>query len=167
MLRAQDVLIVLKLAALGRPISYAALGASLGISASQTHSAAKRAIEAGLLREDLQVRGRAVLEMLKSLRFFLPAVFRGLERGMPTAHGASPIREWIVADSEPVPVWPDAQGTVRGIALEPIYKTAPLAAKSDPNLYELLVLVDALRIGRSREAEFAEAELGKRLGVQD
>ena len=38
-----------------------------------------------------------------------------------------------------------------------------MAAKSDPKLYELLALVDTLRVGRARERTMAEEELRKRL----
>ncbi|MEG7523780.1 MAG: hypothetical protein M3H12_11860 [Chromatiales bacterium] len=45
----------------------------------------------------------------------------------------------------------------------PLYKSAPGAAKRDPALYELLVLVDAIRGGRARERELAIKELRARL----
>jgi len=48
------------------------------------------------------------------------------------------------------PVWPWPDGDTRGIALEPLDKTAPIAALRDPVLYEFLVLVDAIRDGRAR-----------------
>ena len=35
--------------------------------------------------------------------------------------------------------------------------------KNDPELYDLLTLVDALRIGRMREKKFAEEEIRDRL----
>jgi hypothetical protein len=39
----------------------------------------------------------------------------------------------------------------------------PLAAKSDPALYELLALFDALRMGQARERELASRLLEERL----
>jgi len=48
------------------------------------------------------------------------------------------------------PVWPWPDGDTRGIALEPLDKTAPIAALRDPVLYEFLALVDAIRDGRAR-----------------
>jgi len=56
-------------------------------------------------------------------------------------------------------VWPDPEGTVRGESLEPIYKTAPLAARRDPHLYQTLALIDAIRGGRARERKLAEKKL--------
>ncbi len=81
---------------------------------------------------------------------------------MPTAYAAPPLSEHISSEDLP-PVWPDPDGTVRGLALEPLYRTAPQAAKADPKLYQLLALVDALRMGRARERKLAEDELKQRL----
>jgi hypothetical protein len=47
--------------------------------------------------------------------------------------------------------------------LAPLYRSAPEAALRDPQLYELLVLVDAMRAGRARERKLASDELGRRL----
>lgn len=87
-------------------------------------------------------------------------------RGIPTAHAASPLKEQISRGDEPIPVWPHAEGTERGIACEPLYKTVPHAAVLDEKLYEALALVDVLRIGRAREVELAKFELGRLLGVR-
>ena len=57
----------------------------------------------------------------------------------------------------------DADGSVRGLTLEPLHKAAPKAARQDPMLYELLALIDALRDGRVRERHIAERELTARL----
>jgi hypothetical protein len=71
----------------------------------------------------------------------------------------------VVAD-EPLPVWPDPQGEVRGAAFSPLYKSAPKAARADPALYELLVLVDAIRGGLARERKIAISKLNARLSDQ-
>jgi hypothetical protein len=65
--------------------------------------------------------------------------------------------------TDPPPVWPDPEGSTRGVAFEPLYPTVPQAARRDPALYELLALVDAVRDGRARERKIAEKELVKRL----
>ena len=41
--------------------------------------------------------------------------------------------------------WPDPNGTVRGLALEPLYRTLPKPTKSDHKLHELLALVATIR----------------------
>ena len=60
-------------------------------------------------------------------------------------------------------MWPHKAGTVRGAAFYPLYPTVPDAALANPALYELLVLVDAVRGGSLRERALAVAELDKRL----
>jgi hypothetical protein len=83
-------------------------------------------------------------------------------RGLPTAYGAPPLEQEIAGDDLP-PVWPDARGTVRGESLEPLHPSVPRASRKDAQLYELLALVDAVRIGRARERKLAEQHLIKRL----
>ena len=82
---------------------------------------------------------------------------------MPTVHAAPPLEDKFAPSEEPPPVWPDPEGRVRGTAFSPIYKAAPVAARQDKPLYELLVLVDAIRDGRARERQFAVTELRRRL----
>ncbi len=82
---------------------------------------------------------------------------------MATERSAPPLNSQILEQEGLGPVWPTAEGSVRGIACEPIYKTVPIAAAQDSVLYQYLALVDALRIGNSREQNLARAELAKRL----
>lgn len=48
---------------------------------------------------------------------------------------------------------------------EPLFKSAPYAVRQDAELYALLALVDAIRIGQPRERNLAIKLLGKHLGV--
>ena len=84
-------------------------------------------------------------------------------RGMPTAYAAPPLSDQISGSGDLPPVWPDAEGTVRGITLEPLHRAAVKAARRDPALHELLALIDAVRDGRARERQLAEKELSARL----
>ncbi len=115
---------------------------------SEVHGAAKRAIATRLA---IKV-GNTISPNIRNLEEFLlhgiQYVFipeRGrLVRGTPTAYAAEPMDSYVVADNEPPPVWPDPEGEVRGISfspLYPLYKSAPLAAKKDLKLYQLLSLV--------------------------
>jgi hypothetical protein len=167
-LKPQDVLVVLKLLAIGqRSWSYAWLAVQLGMSPSQLHSAVKRALAAQLAVR----KGDEIVPNIRNLEEFivhgLKYVFvpeQGeMTRGIPTGHAAPPLNKHFVSTGEPSPVWPDARGEVRGSAFSPLYSLAPRAARSDPQLYELLVLVDAIRGGRAREREIAIKELKKRL----
>lgn len=71
-------------------------------------------------------------------------------------YAAEPLCRLIKAGSKPIPAWADPSGTMRGITLAPLYKTAPKAAMLDSLLYERLALIDAVRDGRVRERNLAE-----------
>jgi hypothetical protein len=45
----------------------------------------------------------------------------------------------------------------------PLYDSVPGAARRDPALYDLLALIDAIRMGRARERNVAEKEITQRL----
>ena len=167
-LKPQDVLFLLKLISVGKtPWSYNALAVELGMSPSEVHAAAKRAISARLaIKEDNNVWPdiRNLEEfLLHGIQYIFVPERGGLNHGMPTAYASAPMDSYFVEDNEPPPVWPDPEGKVRGESFSPLYKSAPVAAKNDQRLYELLALVDAIRGGRAREREFAKKELKKRL----
>lgn len=167
-LKPQDVLVVLKLVALGgEPWSYNSLALELAMSPSEVHGAVKRILAARLaVRFDDEIRPH-ISHLMDFLLYGVPYVFvpdRGeLLRGMATGYAASPMEGQFVLGDEPPPVWPDAEGEVRGLAFSPLYKSAPKAARNDQALYELLVLVDGVRGGRARERDFASKELRRRL----
>lgn len=165
MLKPQDVLIVLKLFSLGREEwTYKSLSSSLSMSASETHAGVKRATAAGLIHEQRRPLVEACKEFaLHGVRYAYYPERGGPARGIPTSIGAPPLAELFSRHESSVPVWPYASGTVRGEALKPLYKTAPQAAEADPFLYELLVLVDALRAGRARERSIAGELLEQRM----
>ncbi|MDR2906482.1 MAG: hypothetical protein LBU91_00630, partial [Bacteroidales bacterium] len=70
------------------------------------------------------------------------------------------IKEHITQNDD-VFVWSYSYGTNRGLAIEPLYKTVPKIVATDPELYNLLVIVDTLRMGRTREVKIAISELDK------
>ncbi len=86
-----------------------------------------------------------------------------MTRGIPTAHAAPPLADVVRSEGAIQPVWPFAEGEVRGISFSPLFHTVPLAAMRDRVLYELLALTDALRGGRAREREQASRLLKERL----
>jgi hypothetical protein len=162
-----DVVVLLKLLlerASPNTKSYAQLSKELNISASEIHAAVRRAIEGGLINPESRLPLRKPLEdyLLHGVRYAFPGKPGPSARGIPTAHAAPPLADQISSDELP-PVWPDPEGTVKGYSIEPLYGSAPIAAKADAKLYELLALVDALRIGRARERKLAEEELRNRI----
>lgn len=169
MLKPQDIFVLLKLVVMGsRPWTYAILAVELGMSPSQTHSAVKRTLAANLTvrqGEKIVPHFRNLAEFLiHGLKYVFWAEQGEMTRGVPTAYAAPPLVELLVSTAtEPPPVWPDPDGEVRGIAFQPLHKQAPQTARTDKNLYELLILVDAIRSGRAREREIATKKLQIRL----
>jgi hypothetical protein len=169
-LKPQDILVLLKLVAMGRrPWSYASLAGSLGMSPSQVHSAIKRvlAVQLAVKKEDVIVPNIRNLDefLVHGLKYVFAPELGKVTRGIPTSYAASPLNKTILAGDEPPPVWPSADGRVRGQAFPPLYKLAPKAILEDNSFYELLALVDAIRGGRAREREIAVKELRKRLDM--
>ena len=162
-LHPQDIVVALKLA-LHPGLTIQKLADSLGLSLSAIHRSVSRAKAAGLLRADRQPVRHALREfVLHGLRYAFPAIRGSMTPGMPTAHAALPLSEQIHAGLEPIPVWPDSSGEARGEALEPLYPSVPEAARADPELYQLLALIDALRGGRARERNLASEHLTRLL----
>jgi DNA-binding Lrp family transcriptional regulator len=167
-LKPQDVYVLLKLVSTGgRRPPYSQLASELGMSASEVHASIKRAQASGLLHGPMleERPNLAAMEsfLIHGLRYVFPAERGELTRGVATSYGAPPMRQLMTRASDPAPVWPHPEGKQRGIALAPLYKTAPAAALRDKKFYELLALADTLRDGRVRERKLAEAELHRRL----
>lgn len=168
LLKPQDILFLLKLVAIGdKPWSYNKLAVSLDMSPAEVHAASRRAVAAHLAIKEKD-RIRAVSRNLGELlvhgaRYIFPPERGGLARGLPTLSSAPPLNAEMAASSELPFVWPDPEGQVRGLAFSPLYRSVPKAARADSRLYELLVLVDAIRGGQARERQLATAELKKRL----
>jgi hypothetical protein len=101
--------------------------------------------------------------LLHGMKYAFPAEHGEVTRGVPTSYAAEPLRSEISPSNDLPPVWPWPNGDTRGVGLEPLYKSAPMAALRDPVLYEFLALVDALRDGRARERNLAGRDLVKRL----
>ncbi|MCA1804391.1 MAG: MarR family transcriptional regulator [Xanthomonadaceae bacterium] len=167
-LKPQDVLVLLKLIAIQKKEwSYNGLAVELGMSPSEVHGAGQRALAAQLAvkRAGSMVPNVRNLEefLVHGIRYAFFPEWGGLARGMPTLFGASPLAERIVPSAEPVPVWPDPEGEAYGSSFMPLYKSAPKAARADAALYELLVLVDAIRGGKARERNMGVKEIQGRL----
>lgn len=169
-LRSQDVVVLLALVARsGETTTQAEIARALGMSVSSLHECLRRACDAGLARREGRTLAEPVREALREflvhgVRYAFAAKIGSPARGMPTAHAAPPLRDAIDPGEDPPPVWPDAQGRVRGSSVRPLHRSVPAAARRDPRLYELLALVDALRVGRARERKLAAELLRERIG---
>lgn len=160
-LKPQDLYVVLALLSRTEPPAslYPALAALTGLAVSAVHASLKRATGSRLVmfqeRRPVVLKA-ALLEFLEhGARYAFPPVQGGLTRGVPTAYAAAPLNELIAPSADPPPVWPHAKGSVRGLALAPLYPSVPEAALHDARLYALLALLDALRMGQARERSAA------------
>jgi hypothetical protein len=163
-----DLLVLLKLVSSGSAsIPVRRLADALGgASKSAVQVSLQRLSAHGLLREAEGKRkvNRLVTRDLfaTAVQWIAPAIVGGFELGLPTAHAAPPLVDKMRGDADPV-VMAFAEGPCRGRKVTPLHPRAPQAAKTDPKLYELLSLVDALRIGGARDREVAAAELRRRI----
>ena len=168
-LKPQDIVVLLKLVAIGpEPWTFQRLSAELSISQSEVHACVRRAVVARLMSDATTASGRPVREallefLIHGIKYAFPPERGALTRGVPTGYSAPPLNKVIVGSSDPPPVWPYAEGSVRGLAFAPLYPSVPAAALQDSRLYELLALVDAIRDGRARERNIAAKELESRL----
>ncbi len=167
-LKPQDVVVALKITAnMDRSFTFAELASELFMSTSEVHAATRRAeISRLLAREDRRVIPiRTALQefVVHGIKYAFPAHTGPVARGTATAAGAAPLMELFARGDELPHVWPDVEGKDRGLSLLPLYPSVPAAARMDSRLYELLALIDALRVGAAREREAATSELLRRL----
>ncbi|MDR0277545.1 MAG: hypothetical protein LBJ37_06655 [Paucimonas sp.] len=181
-MKAQDVVLLFKLLALDETGSTSpatgaekytlrSLSASLGLSKSEISNSLARCREAGLLMDDFEtslpkVNRRALFHIAEhALKYFFPVKLGAIVRGIPTAFSAPALSKSLKSAGELILVWPESCGTARGQAVDPLYKTVPLAVNQDPALYHYLALVDAIRVGGPREVSVAAALLKSGMGL--
>ena len=170
MLKPQDILVALKLFVLhegAKLHSFASIANSVGLSASETHAAVKRASRSRLLTSMNSLGSRrsclpqaSASHLLRFVENGLPYVFPAEKgtviSGMPTGVGAEPLRDaMVVGQDELLPVWPSKTGDCKGISFKPLYRSCPYAAGNDPRLYRLLALIDAIRDDGLRQRQVA------------
>jgi hypothetical protein len=150
-----------------------ALEDATGISKSQVNLSLKRCQDVGLLRHDRKtglprVNAKALTEFIVfGLKYVFPARPAEIVRGVATAFAAPVLEQKLMSAGELIPVWPDARGNTKGQSIEPLFKSVPIAVRKDPELYALLALVDAIRIGQPREVNLAIGLLKQHMEVRE
>lgn len=147
----------------GRLESYSvrSLATETGISKSQVSLSINRILDVGLAVRDQshgypKVNRKALYEFIVyGLRYVFPARPGSLTRGIATSVGAPVFKHKLMTAGDSVPVWPDARGKTKGVAVEPLFKSATHAVRLDSKMYAMLSLVDAIRIGSARERKVA------------
>ena len=190
MLKPQDVVLLLKLLANSEHLkwSQAQMARDLCISVSEINAAIKRLITSGLLiiaspvlmglrdlNERLQSQQQSdrlyqpILKaceewLISGVKYMFPAKLGAITSGIVTSY-ASPVLKGYTSRSEPMPVWPYAEGQQRGMSLDPLYPSVPKSVSlfPDAEFYDLLCLVDTLRQGNIRERAQASKILTERI----
>jgi hypothetical protein len=140
--------------------TYRKLSKHLFISLSEANHAVKRCISAGLLfklgSRDIKVNRSVLANFIHygaGISFYTES--GRIVRGIPTSYAAPVFKDIFASSNATPPVWPCARGTVRGVAITPLYKSVSKAVMIDSWLYRQLALVDIFRIGSAREKEQA------------
>ncbi|MDF1685129.1 MAG: hypothetical protein P1U36_10815 [Legionellaceae bacterium] len=168
-IKSQDIVVLVKILANQSDIPWSqnTLARELCLSPSQINMAFKRLVTAGLMTPyHPPSKPQPIIQaceefFIHGLKYVFPAKLGEIARGVPTSYAAPILNEHIVAGHDPVPVWPYADGEVRGLALKPLYSSVPAAVikNPDPLFYNMLALLDAIRCGRAREKQIAIQEL--------
>lgn len=168
MLHPSDIYVLCGLLVADDGWTYRELARELGLPHPLVQRALQRAEEAGLYASESRQVHRANLEefLLHGLRFLAPVKLGGVVPGVPAAWAAPPVSRVIRESGDLPPVWPAAEGRVRGQALTPLHKAAVKAAEDMPQLGELLAIVDSLRAGDIRVRSVAADMLTQRMRAQ-
>lgn len=163
-MRPQDIAVLMKIAAKQQQEWYMKdLAYELEISASEVSESINRSIIAGLISQDKRsLKKLALLDFLQyGFQYVYPQQLGAIVRGIATAHSAAPLNDEIMSDT--AYVWPYPNGDLRGQSLEPLYPNLPSACLKDSQFYELMALIEAIRIGKVREKSLAIKRISERL----
>jgi len=153
--------------------SVRSLARETGISKSQVNLILQRCFEVGLAKRDrhLDVPRANTTALINLIIYGIPYIFPAklgtVTRGIATSLAAPVLEGKLFSAGELPPIWPDAQGKTKGLAIEPLYKSVPYAVKRDPDLYVLLALVDSIRIGHARERNLATELLKEQIEMRN
>jgi hypothetical protein len=163
-LKPQDVALLLKVLVKGKSNwRQVDISSELEISQGEVAKSLARLRKSGFIFDN-RVNRSAVMEFLShGLKYIFPADVGALAIGIPTGISAPFFKNKIVQGIEDVYVWPSSKGNMRGQVIVPFYPQLAEAVLKDNKFYELLSLVEVLRIGRTREKKIAEEELRKRI----
>lgn len=163
-MKPQDLVVLLKVINEdNKPWTQLSIAKALMMSQSEVSESLARSTYARLLYENgRKVARQPLMDLLQyGIALVFPLQPGNIVRGIPTAHSASPLKDLIENDEQYV--WPYAKGSVRGHAIQPLYSSVLPLIEQDHELYEMLALVDALRVGKARERNLAIDLLKKKL----
>ena len=169
-LKPQDTLLAVKYWSLkerNQESSVRSISETTGISVSEISKGAKRLKAARLLVErdrKLFIESKALFEWLGyGVRYAYANESTGYGRGMETSWNCPLLESEMVPPSPPI-VWPVSGGNTEGAFIKPIHEAVPFAAKHDDQLYQMMSLIESIRMGKPRELEIARNLLLELLG---
>ena len=164
-MRPHDVVVLLKIISINNEWLNKDLSESLFISSSEISESLNRSMIARLISPDKKkVFKNALIRFIENgLAFVFPVEPGAVERGIPTAHSAPILKEQFL--SEENYVWPYPNGKVRGQSIVPLYQNQVMAVLNDEKLYNMLALVDSIRVGKVRESQKAVGLLRQMFGL--
>jgi len=150
-MRPHDVVILLKILSMEEGWLSKDLSSSLFISGSEISESLNRSMIGKLLSPNKRtVYKNSLFDfVVQGLKYVFPAEPGGMSTGVATGHSAPILKDFFIFDDNYV--WPSAQGKTKGFSIQPLYPNQPLAASADQELYDKLALLDAIRVGRTRE----------------
>ncbi|AYF44168.1 hypothetical protein BALOs_1161 [Halobacteriovorax sp. BALOs_7] len=163
-LKPQDIVIAIKLNILeNENFSMRDLASSLNISLSEISSGIKRLVFANIVASNKKrVNKSALYEFLvHGIKYAFPTTLGPIKRGVPTSFSESSLKSYV--STKDTIVWAHADGTTKGISIEPLYRSVPEAVMQDKHLHRLLAIIDMIRVGRAREQKIAIELLKKEL----
>ncbi|WP_193017422.1 hypothetical protein [Proteus sp. FME41] len=144
-----------------------ALEKTTGIGKTQIADSIKRCIDIGLAKKDRKynvprANRKSLLEfIIYGIKYVFPVRMGELTRGIATSFSAPVLNEKLFSSGDLIAVWPDETAKNKGLKVIPLFHTVPYAVRQDDNLYAMLALVDAIRLGNPREASLAADLLEK------
>ncbi|RAH33029.1 hypothetical protein [Pantoea agglomerans] len=138
-----------------------------GVGKTQIADSINRCIDIGLAKRDRKygvprTNKKSLLEfVIYGIKYVFPAKMGELTRGIATSFSAPALNEKLFSSGELIAVWPDERAKSKGLKVIPLFHTVPYAVRQDGDLYAMLALVDAIRLGNQREAGVAANILEK------
>jgi hypothetical protein len=162
-MRPQDIVILLKILTINGNWQYRDLSSSLSMSLSEISGSLNRSFLAGLIDESRKnVFRQSLMEFIEhGLHYVFPQHPGTVVTGIPTAHSYEVFNHHFKSDENYV--WPDENGSMRGLSITPLYKGVTMAVKHDKKLYSLLAAIDIIRLGKTRELALALEVLKKNI----
>ena len=152
------VLTFLVAADLGADWTQQAIASGLGISQSSVHRALVQLRRSGLMvADEPQVVPLRDL-LVHAVRHVYPAQLGEPTRGLPTAWSADVLGVDSPRGGQAL-VWPLEGATGFGTRVLPLHGCVPEAARRSQPFYELMALIDVMRLGRVRDRAIAVRRL--------